>query len=158
MWLVVMLVLMVVGAWALSTLLTGGKSGEQLREEAEEKLNAVRRRNAMEEEAEKRSWLKHQAALKDMAVLLNAAGAGDWELVSIGLNGGFPVNTGDEDGWTLLHAAARAGQADTVGRLLELGADADVRANDGRTPSDFAASNGHQKLAALLANRRALGS
>ena len=60
------------------------------------------------------------------------------------------VNHADDKGYTLLHAAARDGDAG-VARML-LGMDSDVNAlnKDGETPLDVAERTGHDEVADIL--------
>jgi ankyrin repeat protein len=63
---------------------------------------------------------------------------------------GTNVDSADAKGYTLLHAAARDGDAG-VARML-LGMDADVNAlnEDGETPLDVAERTGHGEVAEIL--------
>jgi uncharacterized protein len=56
-----------------------------------------------------------------------------------------------EQGWTLLHQEALAGNYSTVKVLLEAGADRDVRTQEGLTPLQLAHSLGWERVAGLLA-------
>jgi ankyrin repeat protein len=51
---------------------------------------------------------------------------------------GSHIATRGRLGWTPLHAAAMAGSADTIAKLVAAGASRDARDDDGRTPRDLA--------------------
>lgn len=53
-------------------------------------------------------------------------------------------------GWTFLHQAAYFGHEAASRELLRLGASADTRSKDQRTPQDIARQKGHAGVAALL--------
>lgn len=59
----------------------------------------------------------------------------------------------DDRDWTPLHRDALAGNAPTVGLLLELGADPTVRDTDGRSPLDLARCLGWDAVIARLTAR-----
>ncbi|MBU6268174.1 MAG: hypothetical protein KGN34_11580, partial [Sphingomonadales bacterium] len=74
-------------------------------------------------------------------------------LMIIGI-GALGVNDQDERGFTLLHYAAKAGDAAAVSQLLNLGADPAIRAKDGSTADALSTSTQvHEKLVAALALR-----
>ncbi|HEX7858529.1 MAG TPA: ankyrin repeat domain-containing protein [Sphingobium sp.] len=52
--------------------------------------------------------------------------------------GATSANERDEEGYTLLHYAARAGSLEAVKQLLERGADPTAKAKDGNTPMTLA--------------------
>lgn len=52
------------------------------------------------------------------------------------LDGGFPVNYQDDDGYTLLHTAASNNRLDMVKELLRRGANPGIKSNMGFTPVD----------------------
>lgn len=56
----------------------------------------------------------------------------------------------DEQGATPLHFAAMAGKEDKVAKLLEDGAQPNVRDTDGLTPMHYAAGDGHVGIVAML--------
>lgn len=60
--------------------------------------------------------------------------------------------TGD-NGWTLLHQEASAGNTATVRVLLDAGADANARAENGMTPLQIANALGWESVVELLARR-----
>lgn len=60
------------------------------------------------------------------------------------------VNVQMMGGFSPLMSAAAMGSAEIVALLMERGADATQKADDGRMATDFAASGGHQELAAVL--------
>jgi len=66
-------------------------------------------------------------------------------------HGADPNVTRTSDGSAPLHCAAFHGTDSVVLRLIEFGADANVRRNDGATPLDVAARAGHQSTAVILA-------
>lgn len=66
--------------------------------------------------------------------------------------GAIAANTPDENGYTLLHYAAKIGSAEGVKALLDRGADPTIRARDGKTPADLATND--QVRALLTAPRR----
>ena len=59
----------------------------------------------------------------------------------------------DDKGWTLLHHQALAGSTATVKVLLEHGADANARTDQGMTPLQLAKSLGWDKVIAILPQR-----
>jgi uncharacterized protein YegJ (DUF2314 family) len=63
------------------------------------------------------------------------------------------VSSTNDRGWTLLHQEALAGSAPTVKVLLEAGADATRRTNDGKTPLQLAQSLRWDNVVALLTSR-----
>ncbi|CAK0797241.1 unnamed protein product [Prorocentrum cordatum] len=63
------------------------------------------------------------ARLDKGAALLDAAKNGSPDLTREALAAGADVNFADENAWTALHEAARAGSAEVVSLLLEAGAD-----------------------------------
>jgi hypothetical protein len=65
--------------------------------------------------------------------------AGEIEGALLGIStGAVSINAQDEQGFTLLHYAARAGMAGAVQILLDRGADPAIRAKDGTTPAEVA--------------------
>ena len=65
------------------------------------------------------------------------------------------VDAADYDGSTALHAAAQAGHADVVLRLLDSGAAVDAPTRCGDTPLHLAAGEGHLRAAEALVERGA---
>lgn len=55
-----------------------------------------------------------------------------------------------KEGLTPLHVAAAGGYGDAVRMLMEQGAAADVRDDNGRTPLELAAHLGHEGVVAVL--------
>jgi 26S proteasome non-ATPase regulatory subunit 10 len=53
------------------------------------------------------------------------------------------INVRDERGWTPLHSAASAGQAQLVKLLADARADVNAFDNEGRSPLVLATENGH---------------
>ncbi|HEX3526952.1 MAG TPA: ankyrin repeat domain-containing protein [Thermoanaerobaculia bacterium] len=70
-------------------------------------------------------------------------------------NGGDP-NAKQGDGWTVLHAAARAGNPEVIRLLLFDGADPEARMPDGQSALDVAVRLGHAEAAALLRKAKSL--
>jgi ankyrin repeat protein len=64
------------------------------------------------------------------------------------LDAGADIDGQGEGGFTALHSAAQAGDAELVRLLLERGADRSIQTRDGRTPADLA---GDDETRALLA-------
>jgi|HubBroStandDraft_5_1064220.scaffolds.fasta_scaffold18772_1 ankyrin repeat protein len=87
--------------------------------------------------------------------LLNAAHAGDLDLVRDLLKSGKNPNHRDGFGDCPLTVAADAGQTEVVRFLLEHGAKLDVADDSGETPLHFAARNGHLETAEFLVKRGA---
>ena len=58
------------------------------------------------------------------------------------------------NGWTALHEAACNGNLASATRLLEGGADLTLRTKDGKTALDYARSQGHSEVVALLSQPR----
>jgi ankyrin repeat protein len=56
----------------------------------------------------------------------------------------------DEQGWTALMAAARAGQAEAVRALLGAGADVTAKDKSGKTALDLADAQSHAAVARIL--------
>ena len=81
-----------------------------------------------------------------------AAAYGHREVVAFLIEEGADIapDYRSDTGLTLLHAAARGGCLELARKLVEKGADIDAKGNDGRTPLDFAESNGYEEMAALL--------
>lgn len=57
----------------------------------------------------------------------------------------------NRDGWTPLHQAAYAGEAECCRVLLEAGAKPGVKCNDGDSPAHYAAAQGKVAVLKLLA-------
>jgi WD40 repeat protein/ankyrin repeat protein len=72
------------------------------------------------------------------------------EIIDLLLAAGASVSAVDDGGLTALHFAASGGEAATVRRLLDRGADPAVRDHKGRTPLDIAEYNGWEAVEALL--------
>lgn len=66
------------------------------------------------------------------------------------LAAGADPNVAQEGGWTPLHQAAAHGRLAIMEMLLDRGAHADTRADDGRTPAEMAVEKGHDDAAELL--------
>jgi ankyrin repeat protein len=71
---------------------------------------------------------------------------------------GAEVNVAQRDGWTPLHGAAQHGDVATVDLLLEAGADAAARNDDGITAADLADRAGHSALATRLGELERTGT
>lgn len=75
------------------------------------------------------------------------------EVVRLALSGGVDLDTADpETGKTALHVAAMYGYWRTARRLIEEGADTEVRDKWGNTPATLAVRNHHHEVARLLAD------
>ncbi len=84
--------------------------------------------------------------------LMYAANGGQEEAVSLLVERGADPNQIDRDGSTALMLAAQRGDIKIVKRLLVAGADPRTsRKTDGLKAVDFAAGNGHERVAAVLA-------
>ncbi len=107
-----------------------------------------------------------EAGHDDLIALLKNAGAsiGVYEAAAIGdtnfiasyiKRGGDVVDTINNNGWTVLMEAAKAGRADVA--TLVIGANAKVNGtdNDGNTPLMIAANHGHADIAKLLIDAKA---
>ena len=74
---------------------------------------------------------------------------------------GFLVSKGadpslkDNDGWSLLHCAARGGSVEIIEKLLSLGLDLDSRNSNGSTPLSVATAEGKAKAVKFLHSRGA---
>lgn len=80
-----------------------------------------------------------------------AAEAGDLGTITAAMQKGFQANTPDENGMTILHHAAQAGQAEVIELLTaDFGASATVKDKEGRTPLDLAQQNGDAQAIELL--------
>ncbi|MCA9621232.1 MAG: sigma-70 family RNA polymerase sigma factor [Myxococcales bacterium] len=90
--------------------------------------------------------------------LILAAGYGDLDTVELLLSlGASPEGRcGCHNGETAIWAAARAGHADVVDRLVAAGADPTHESRGGRTAGDIAAWRGNQELAERLPRSRAV--
>ena len=86
--------------------------------------NAVTSKNVDTRDEDGRTPLMH-------AVL---AAKSDPDIVRLLIDRGADVNAADKKGWTALHFAAQAGNAELVRTLLESGAKPDPRDSDGATP------------------------
>ena len=84
---------------------------------------------------------------------LLAAATTDAEKTKLLIDAGANIEARDKDGWTPLHKAANAGQAEAAIALLDSGADGKARTTDGKTPYDLAPEklNGTNALKRLRA-------
>ena len=78
--------------------------------------------------------------------LITAVFIGDTETVVDLLDGGFPIDTKDDEGRSLLHWAACGGHVTTIRLLIRRGCDVDSVDGSGLTPLHFAAANGQTKV------------
>lgn len=80
-----------------------------------------------------------------------AAESGDLGTITAAVQKGFDVNTPDDNGMTLLHHAAQAGQADVVEYLTsDVAGNVTAKDKEGRTPLDLAQQNGDAQTIELL--------
>lgn len=82
--------------------------------------------------------------------LMNAADAGDTELVELLLTAGADISLQDANGQTALHLAAASGHVDIVRLLLRAGADVNAQDPSGWTPINQAATVGHAEVVQVL--------
>jgi glucose/arabinose dehydrogenase len=99
--------------------------------------------------------LGHALLVSDQQALLDAAGAGQLEVVRSLLARGVSPDTRDESGRTALMIAAHRGDREMVAALLARGATVDARTPEGDTALTVAASRGHVDIVALLEGREA---
>jgi ankyrin repeat protein len=85
-----------------------------------------------------------------VTALHGAVARRDLEIVKLVLAAGADPNACQERGFVPLHDAAANGVAPLVELLLQHGARADAKTDDGKTAADMAAERGHQDLAAKL--------
>ncbi|KDO32580.1 hypothetical protein SPRG_03054 [Saprolegnia parasitica CBS 223.65] len=71
---------------------------------------------------------------------------------------GFDVNELSSEGYTVLHCAARHGQAGIVRELLRFGADTEIEATGGRRALHYAVESGSMETVQELVSRGALPS
>ena len=74
-----------------------------------------------------------------VAPIHSAAAGRHLDIVKLLLDNGACVNSRQHGGWTALHAAAMNGDQAMVDALLEAGADAGLKSDDGKTAADMAA-------------------
>ena len=67
---------------------------------------------------------------------------GELETVTRALDEGLPINYQDDDGYTLLHIAAKEGKRDIVAELLRRGANPGIRTRMGFYPYDSGSNYG----------------
>ena len=87
--------------------------------------------------------------------LLTAVQAGDTETVVDLLDGGFPIDTKDDEGRSLLHWAAMGGHITTMRLLIRRGCDVDSVDGSGLTPLHWAAAMGQTKAVRELIRKGA---
>ncbi|MCY4586920.1 MAG: ankyrin repeat domain-containing protein [Bryobacterales bacterium] len=73
-----------------------------------------------------------------VAPIHSAAAGRNLDIVKLLLDNGACVNARQHGGWTALHAAAMNGDQAMVDALLEAGADAGLKSDDGKTAADMA--------------------
>ncbi|CAK5092103.1 unnamed protein product [Meloidogyne enterolobii] len=71
--------------------------------------------------------------------------AKDWrgKMVSLLIAQGSNINVMDQNGWTGMHYATKAGHLDVVKLFVNSSADAQAETKDGKVPLCFAAANNH---------------
>ena len=74
--------------------------------------------------------------------IYDAIQSGDVYAVEEYLHAGVPVNSMDEEGWSLLHHAAACGHVEVVLVLVKYGCCIEVSDSSGRTPLHYAVANG----------------
>ena len=84
------------------------------------------------------------------AALAGGAGA---RLVQRLIGAGVAVDARQGGGYTGLHEAAGIGSEENVRLLLDAGADAEAKTDEGKTPAVLARENGRAAIALLLAQR-----
>ena len=77
--------------------------------------------------------------------LISAVKTGDTETVVDLLDGGVPIDTKDDKGWSLLHWAAWGGHVTTVRLLFRRGCDVDLVDGSEVTTLHLAAARGQTK-------------
>jgi ankyrin repeat protein len=82
--------------------------------------------------------------------LRGAVALGHLEVAQVLLEAGADLHTRDDDGGTLLHAAAWSGNGAVVRFLLQRGLDVNAATKSGRTPLMAAAEEGHLEAARAL--------
>lgn len=68
---------------------------------------------------------------------------GKREMVSLLIAQGSNINVMDQNGWTGMHFATKAGHLDVVKLFVMSSADAQAETKDGKVPLCFAAANNH---------------
>lgn len=74
-----------------------------------------------------------------VAPIHSAAAGRHLDIVKLLLDNGACINARQHGGWTALHAAAMNGDQAMLDALLDAGADAGLKSDDGRTAADMAA-------------------
>ena len=99
------------------------------------------------------------AAAQRLAVnkraLISAVSAGDTETVADLIDRGVPIDTKDDEGWSLLHLAAWGGHVTTMRLLIRRGCDVDSVDSRGLTPLHCAATMGQTKAVRELIRKGA---
>jgi ankyrin repeat protein len=67
---------------------------------------------------------------------------------------GADINAKNKNSLTPLHAAAMAGDRDTVALLINKGADVNAKSKDGLTPLHMASQQNHREVVELLRKHR----
>ena len=97
-----------------------------------------------------RAELESRGIAYNGAGFLNAARAGDLEVVRLFVDAGMSVNTASTSGVTALHYAAYRGHLSVVKYLVGQGARLSARDENGYTARDYAMSKGHGDVLAYL--------
>lgn len=87
--------------------------------------------------------------------LIPASEHGHVSTVKILIAAGVPVDHVNDLGWTAMHEAivlndGGPAQVETVGLLLEAGADPDITDREGRTSRELALEHGHDEIVAVI--------
>jgi ankyrin repeat protein len=110
-------------------------------------------RYLLEEGADPRSASRLGGFTPLHSAVATDAGAVDVEIVRMLLDKGAGPNAKSQSGSTPLHTVGFTGDHASLDLLLEHGADASIKNNDGKTARDIARERGHHEIAEILASR-----